>query len=175
MEGLTLVGRAHGARKDWQAVVGVLATAEEACSSAVASAGANDHGGGEEAAAAVAKHPPAELYEVVARSLALAGKWEEAASAVRRLEVCMCVCARARAGLRKPGCHCRCGFVFFSLMVSCLKRVRGRVCGPFMLTLGVPVLLFSELELGKCVGFARQTSTRKFCENRSFHRLLLSV
>lgn len=93
MEGLVLVARAYGARKDWQAVVGVLATAEEACSSAAAAA-ANDHDRGA-ASAAVAKHPPAELYEVVARSLALAGMWEEAASAVRRLEVCVCVCVRA--------------------------------------------------------------------------------
>ncbi|CAM9515495.1 unnamed protein product [Ectocarpus fasciculatus] len=86
MEGLVIVARAYGAGKDWQAVLGVLATAEEACSSAAAAAtaaAANDRGG--ERAAAV-KHPPAELYEVVARSLALAGMWEEAASAVRRLE-----------------------------------------------------------------------------------------
>lgn len=88
MEGLVVVARAYGAGKDWQAVLGVLATAEEACSSAAATAAANDRGGGERTAAVVArKHPPAELYEVVARSLALAGMWEEAASAVRRLEV----------------------------------------------------------------------------------------
>lgn len=96
MEGLTLVARAHGARKDWQAVVGVLATAEEACSStAVAAAAASDYSSGGEATEVAARHPPAELYEVVARSLALAGKWEEAASAVRRLEVrvCACLCA----------------------------------------------------------------------------------
>lgn len=96
MEGLTLVARAHGARKDWQAVVGVLVAAEEACSSAAAAAAAAyDHGGGD--ATGVAKHPPAELYEVVARSLALAGKWEEAAGTVRRLEVCGWVCRAAVA------------------------------------------------------------------------------
>ncbi|CAM9588434.1 unnamed protein product [Ectocarpus sp. 13 AM-2016] len=90
MEGLVLVARAYGSGKDWQAVLGVLATAEEACSSAAASAvaksAANDRGGERAAAVSAIKHPPAELYEVVARSLALAGMWEEAASAVRRLE-----------------------------------------------------------------------------------------
>ncbi|CAM9621379.1 unnamed protein product [Hapterophycus canaliculatus] len=83
MEGLVLVARAYGARKDWEAVTGVLATAEEACSAAAAAAaGVHDDDGGR----GYAKHPPAELYEVVARSLAFAGMWEEAASAVRRLE-----------------------------------------------------------------------------------------
>ncbi|CBJ32111.1 conserved unknown protein [Ectocarpus siliculosus] len=87
MEGLVLVARAYGAGKDWQAVLGVLATAEEACSSAAAAAAAaNDRGGERAAAVPAVKHPPAELYEVAARSLALAGMWEEAASAVRRLE-----------------------------------------------------------------------------------------
>lgn len=85
------MARAYGAGKDWQAVLGVLATAEEACSSAaanaVATAAANDRGGERATAVSAIKHPPAELYEVVARSLALAGMWEEAASAVRRLEV----------------------------------------------------------------------------------------
>ncbi|CAM9346947.1 unnamed protein product, partial [Ectocarpus sp. 8 AP-2014] len=88
MEGLVLVARAYGAGKDWQAVLGVLATAEEACSSAAAAAAAaNDRGWERAAAVSAIKYPPAELYEVVARSLALAGMWEEAASAVRRLEV----------------------------------------------------------------------------------------
>ncbi|CAM9386504.1 unnamed protein product [Scytosiphon promiscuus] len=77
MEGLILVARAYGARRDWQAVTGVLATAEEACSAVD-----DDGDGGRNNA----KHPPVELYEVVARSLAFAGMWEEAAGAVRRLE-----------------------------------------------------------------------------------------
>lgn len=97
-----MVARAYGARKDWQAVVGVLATAEEACSSAGAAAveaEATNHGGGDEFAAAAAKQPPTELYEVVARSLALAGMWEEAASVVRRLEVCVWWCGGVPLGM----------------------------------------------------------------------------
>ena len=96
-------------------MVGVLAAAEEACSSAAAEAAAAaaaiHHRGGESATATtVAKHPPAELYEVVARSLALAGKWEEAASAVRRLEVRACVCLHTFSW--SPGRLRRDGFCF---------------------------------------------------------------
>ena len=98
MDGLVLVARAHSARKDWQGVVGILAAAEQACSDAAAAAaeagaaasavaadtGRSGSGGG---GVVDGLHPPAELYEVVARSLAMAGMWEEAAGAVRRLEV----------------------------------------------------------------------------------------
>ncbi|CAM9576262.1 unnamed protein product, partial [Laminaria digitata] len=92
MDGLVLVARAHSARKDWQGVVGVLAAAEQACSDAAAAAAAATAdtgrygGGGGGGGADVVLHPPAELYEVVARALALAGMWEEAAGAARRLE-----------------------------------------------------------------------------------------
>eukprot|EP00904_Undaria_pinnatifida_P005078 jgi/Undpi1/16/HiC_scaffold_1.g00016.m1 len=78
------------ARKDWQGVVGVLAAAEKACSNAAeaAAAAAADSGGygGDGGRGVGLRHPPADLYEVVARALARAGMWEEAAGAVRRLE-----------------------------------------------------------------------------------------
>ena len=87
---MVLVARAHSARKDWQGVVGVLAAAEKACSNAAeAAAAAADSGGygGDGGRGVGLRHPPADLYEVVARALARAGMWEEAAGAVRRLEV----------------------------------------------------------------------------------------
>lgn len=98
MDGIVLVARAYGARKDWQRVVEVLYGAEQACSEAAAAAtggGADTpygkgRGDGDGNGVVVARHPPSELYETVARSLALAGKWEEAADAVRKLEVRYC-------------------------------------------------------------------------------------
>lgn len=90
-----LVARAHGALGNCGGVLDVLAAAEHACSCSSSddrrtgvvkksdlirrgSTGMND---------ASPSRPPAELYEVVARSLAMNGQWEEAASAVRSLEV----------------------------------------------------------------------------------------
>lgn len=89
MEGLVLVARAYASSKQSQGVLQVLSRAEEICASeAVEIKGegrGRQQGGGGQAAARL--HPPAELYEVAARTLALAGLWEGAASAVRRLEV----------------------------------------------------------------------------------------
>lgn len=84
MQGLILVARAHGALKDWEGVAGVLTSAERVCkeATAVAEMEAADGPDGD-----VTRYPPPELYEMVARSLAMSGMWEEAASAVRRLEV----------------------------------------------------------------------------------------
>lgn len=65
----------------------ILAGAELACRTAVEGGGAMGDSGNREKGKQKQKHPPAELYEVAARALARAGMWEEAASAVRRLEV----------------------------------------------------------------------------------------
>lgn len=87
MEGFVLVGRAYASRGQWREVLDVLARAEEAyvAASAEGSGEAGERQAGDGSPAA--RQPPAELYEVAARTLARAGMWEEAASVVRRLEV----------------------------------------------------------------------------------------
>lgn len=88
MGGLVLVARAYASNGQPQGVLQVLSRAEETCAAEAVEAkgkgGGRQRGGGEPAARL---QPPAELYEVAARTLARTGMWEEAASTVRRLEV----------------------------------------------------------------------------------------
>lgn len=91
-----LVARAHGALGDCRGVLDVLAAAEHACSCSSSDereaevftrrGGRGGGRSGKRKNGAPPRRPPAELYEVVARSLAMNGRWEEAASAVRSLE-----------------------------------------------------------------------------------------
>lgn len=89
MEGFALVARAHGALGNCRGVLDVLSAAEHDCSSPDGVVKQSDltRRGGNGMNDASPRRPPPELYEVVARSLAMNGQWEEAASAVRSLEV----------------------------------------------------------------------------------------
>lgn len=96
-----LVARAYASTGQLRGVLDVLSRAEESCGKESVEAKAEGRGKQRGGGSVPAAHfqPPAELYEVVARALARSGMWEEAASAVRRLEVGTLCCDFCLVGL----------------------------------------------------------------------------